>query len=152
MKKFNHVISIQVSVDSIASKLLGMMKEDEKHAELVVEGIVGTLMHKERLSPLYNAMSGHTSEVNFEIGDMIDCTDTVFDRKNDKDSSSRRTLGTVKVIGIDIYRDNPITVEYLEYLRDEETKISKKMVVLRDCSKKAMEPGIKVLGKIDLDK
>lgn len=71
MKSFNKIITVQVSVDSIAQQLLGAMSPDFKHSEMVTEAIVGTLLDRDRLGVLYNTLNGFSVKINFELGDEI---------------------------------------------------------------------------------
>jgi hypothetical protein len=71
MKLFNQTITVEVSVDSIAQQLLGAMSPEFKHSEMVAEAIVGTLLDRQAISNLYNALNGFKADINFEVGDEI---------------------------------------------------------------------------------
>jgi hypothetical protein len=74
MKKFNKVIQVEVSVDTIAEKLLETMAPDFKHREQVVEAIIGAMVEHEELhkiAPLYNALNGFSNDINFKAGDKV---------------------------------------------------------------------------------
>lgn len=81
MKKFNKEITVSVSVDSIAEHLLGTFAEDSKHREMIAETIVGTLLENDRLNDLYNSLNGYTNEINFEVGDEVECTEKQWQYK-----------------------------------------------------------------------
>ena len=74
MKQFNKVISIEVSVDSIAKRLLDTLPEDYKHRELVTEAIIGPMASNNNMHAigvLFNALGGFTNELNFQVGNVV---------------------------------------------------------------------------------
>ena len=103
LKKFNTVIKVEVSVDSIAEQLLSFMKPEEKHKELVTETIIGTLLHENRVGILYNALNGYTNEINFKEGDKIICTEIVNDYLIDNTTKTYRKIGPCTVKEKNLY-------------------------------------------------
>ena len=116
MKKFNKYVSIQVDVDSIANKLLGMFNKDEKYAEIVTESIIGNLFAKNRLSGLFNSMNGYTTDINFKEGDIVKPEMKVYGywtkESIEKDLICQGEVVTATIIAIDEYADNTLTIEY----------------------------------------
>ena len=118
MKKFNQVIEVQVSVDTIADKLCKMFSKEEKHAELVTETIIGNLLNKgtkEGISQLYNALNGYTSDIDFEVGDFIICHKKVYNNFKQEDGSFKERYEAIEeatVVDIDLYRSDKLKIEY----------------------------------------
>lgn len=116
MKKFNQVITVEVSVDSIAQQLLSTMKEDFKHSELLTEAIIASSLDKGNISYVYNSLNGFTNEIDFKIGDEIRVKDEEYTYYTEKgeivDSSVRGggfVVGVVK--DINIYKSDKLFVE-----------------------------------------
>lgn len=152
MKKFNKSIKVEVSVDSIADKLLSMFSNDEKHSELVTETIIGNMLKDNTsISQLYNAVNGYTNEIDFKVGDVINCSDTFYTYVLNGETIGRRSIviGTAVVKEIDIYSNNKLLIEIETITSDGNPTVETKNVHHTDCSK--IEP-VKVIGKIDLTK
>lgn len=143
MKKFNKTISVEVSVDTIANKLVESFKDDFKHKELVTESIIGTLLNENRLSDLYNTLNGYTNEINFEPGDIVHCTEQYSTHVlNDEGGYDRdyQKLGNVRVDEIDIHRKHGKLKVYYKYVDIKgTTQTSYKWVSHLNCSKIAIE-------------
>jgi hypothetical protein len=73
MKQFNKSIRIEISLDSIANRLLDMMKtENNPNAELVVETIIGSLQGDgQKMGMLYNSMVGWSNELAYQVGENV---------------------------------------------------------------------------------
>lgn len=120
MKSFNKTITVEVTVDSIANKLLAMMNPDEKHSDLVVETIIGSAIALPKqgdllLSNLYNSLNGYTNEIDFEIGEQVKCEYEVYTyqrTENDTYSRRNRVIGDCTIEQLDIYSDRKIKVSY----------------------------------------
>ncbi len=119
MQKFNQVITIEVSVDSIAQQLLSNLNPDFKHRELVVESLIGRMLtaDKSGISHLYNSLNGFTDDINFQVGETIvpenlSCygyweTDTEGNRKR-----SDKNIPYAQIKSIDKYADRKIEIEF----------------------------------------
>ena len=112
MKKFNKVISIEVSVDSIADRLLKEFSAESAHKEIIVEAIIGNLLNKNRLSGLFSALNGYKTEIDFTIGKIVQTTETAYDYRKNRKNNESMTIGVCKIIKIDEYADSPIQIEY----------------------------------------
>lgn len=118
MKKFNQVISVEVSVDSIAEQLLSQMNPEFKHKELVVESIIGPLLYKDNLSYLYNALNGYTNDIDFKVGEEVMCQDKIYTFTRDaatgelSEQSKYITMGIAKIVSIEPYRRKNLELEY----------------------------------------
>lgn len=142
MKEFNEVIKIEVPVDAIASKLRAMFKEDEKHADLVTEGLIGRMLafDKSGLSRLYNKMNGHVDVINFKVGEVIKPID--FSRYGywDADSvvkqnSKYGSPATAEIIEINEYSNYPIRIKFDVPSRKGIMNSETDWVSLEQCSK-----------------
>ena len=138
MKKFNETIKVEVSVDSIASKLLAMFNTEEKHAEKTTEAIIGNLLHARGLSQVYNSINGYSNDINFEVGDKVMCSSYRYTHKYDEKTtiwiSERIQIGEATIIAIDIYASNPIIVEYTTINHKGEKVIETDSVSIDRCS------------------
>lgn len=132
MQKFNEEIKISISVDMIAERLVAMFNQEEKHAEIVVETIIGCARHYPKaLSMIYNSMNGFTGDINFEIGDIIDCKSKTNIRRNPNEDESYQEIGLCEVIGIDRYASEEINIKWTSFntdgtQRDRTNTVSKK--------------------------
>ena len=115
MKKFNKIIAVQVSVDSIAEKLFNEVNEKFAHRDLLVESIIGS-SNERQLGFIYNSLNGYSNDVNYTVGQQVICTETVYDYSEMNEDGSRtevrRPLGVVTVVGVDPYAERQLTVEY----------------------------------------
>jgi len=119
MKNFSQVITVEVSVNSIANLLLDSMSPEFKHRENVVESIVGRMMNDNSLSYLYNSLNGYSTSIDFQIGDEVKCSDRfrVYGYWTPESIEQSNTVyGSVesaRVIEINEYSDKKIRIEYL---------------------------------------
>ena len=112
MKQFNKVISVEVSVDSIAKRLLDTLPEDYKHRELVAEAIIGPMVSNDlggSLGALYNSLNGFVNEINFAKDDVVDVTDGYYQSYPIVDGKILTTgknikTGLARIIEVDVYR------------------------------------------------
>lgn len=118
MKKFNQIITVEVSVDSIATQLLSTINTDEKHRELIAETVIGSLLQSSvGMSQLYNSLNGYTNEIDFQIGDNVVYQGTHYSHSINEDGtvseeSSNVPYGTVQIVAIDLYRTSKLQIEY----------------------------------------
>lgn len=120
MNKFNKIITIEVSVDSIAEQLLSNISPDFKHRELLTETIIGQALTSDKLGYVYNALNGFTNDIDFKVGDVVICEETAwkYERSNGgvdeapKYKQERRTVGQCKVIEINPYSAQKVKVEW----------------------------------------
>ena len=119
MKKFNQSISIEISVDSIADLLLNNLHPDFKHKEIVAEAIIGRMMNDNSLGYLYNSLNGYPCNIDFQVGDELssEIGFKAYGYWTPESIERNDTVhGMVKfatVVGIDIYRDNKLEIQYL---------------------------------------
>jgi hypothetical protein len=144
MKKFNKVISVEVAVDDIANQLLAAMNSEFKHKEIVVESTIGVLLNTNKLSHLYNALNGYTGEIDFKVGDMVDCNEKIYQyiatEKTDTQTKYEQQylpIGQAIVEEIDIYRDEKLKVSYRFLNSRGEMKEDTKWVSHLKCNKMA---------------
>lgn len=132
LKRFNKVINIEISVDSIAEKLMETIKEDNPHKEIIVNAIIGNLEAEGRLGQLYNSLNGWEDKLDFEVGQMVNCIDTIWDYTENDDidgviqgDSTSRPIGVAKIIEINEYSNNrqlKLEYEILTKKGDSETR------------------------------
>lgn len=141
MKKFNKTISVQVSVDSIANQLLGNINPAFAHADLLAETIIGTSLNKGTLNLLYNSLNGYTNEIDFHIGQVVDCDQMVWNCSPVEEASGetswkhvRQPMGTCTVVEIDLYADKKLRVEYPEINEKGVMRMETEWVNHQDCS------------------
>lgn len=116
MKTFNKVITIQIEANQIAQMLLENMNPEFKHAELVVEAVIGSSTDLS-LSMLYNSLNGHTPEIDFKVGDEIAPDDIRpwgfwSEDSIEKDSSVRGNVKSAVVVEIDLYSNEKLKISY----------------------------------------
>jgi hypothetical protein len=102
MKRFNKSIHIEVSIDSIAQKLLASIDSNNPHAELIVESIISPMSSHEdrvRLGKLFSALSGYREEINFYEGQHVYCSDTFYS------NGKSQEIGNCYITDVDPYRD-----------------------------------------------
>ena len=139
MKKFNKIITVEVSVDSIAEQLLATMSPDFKHRELVTEAIIGTGVDKSTLSYVYNALNGFSPEIDFKVGDMVISEHTEWMYPTEESRTKRNSvsvaIGECKVIAIDLYTKDKLKVEYVHQNIEGKTEPKTTWVNHSKCSK-----------------
>ena len=116
MKVFNKTIKVEVSVDAIANQLLQQIVDNNPHREMIVETIIQTAINNDTLNYLYNSLNGYTNEINFNIGDFVECTEHVY--QYIESEQKYISIGNCTIVEIDIYRNNKVRVEYDKYKKD----------------------------------
>lgn len=125
MKKFNKVITVEVSVDTIAEQMLANLKDDFKHRELVTETIIGSAINKGGISFIYNALNGYTNEIDFAVGNVLHCSETYYanysldDNGAVVDKGNYVEIGNCRVVEIDIWKDKKLNVEFAVICKDK---------------------------------
>lgn len=118
MKSFNQVITVQVSVDSIANQLLEAMNPEFKHRELVTEAVIGRMMNDNSLSYLYNSLNGYNNSIDFQIGDEVSSVNGFraygywTPESIEKNDTVYGSVKNGKVVEINEYADKKIKIEY----------------------------------------
>jgi len=107
MKKFNQTIKIEVSVDAIASNLRNKFDHTFPHAELLTEAIIASALDKNTISHVYNAMNGFNVGIDFEIDELVYCTEEVYV------NPGYGALGAAKVKSINQYAENNVEIEHV---------------------------------------
>jgi hypothetical protein len=104
MKKFNQVITVEISVDNIAQQLLATWnKSDFPHAEMLTETIIGTALNNETISLIYNNLNGYTNDIDFEVGQVVSCDVEISEYVNkgtEEEPDIQRVSGTMGVCAI----------------------------------------------------
>lgn len=138
MQKFNVFISVEVSVDKIAQKLLGTFPEGYQHAELLTETIIGTALDKGTIGYIHNALNGYNNDIDFKVGDVIECTKEVAQFLIEDGSDDRKRkwvkMGTAKVVDINLYTTDKLEVEYAYIAQNGEQSQEKVWVNHKTCT------------------
>jgi hypothetical protein len=117
MKKFNQVIKIEVSVDAIADQLLSNISVDFKHRDSLVEVIIGNaLQNNIAMTQMYNALNGHSNDIDFKIGEAVTCTETEW--SGDK----RQVIGCCTIININLHSAEKLEVSFINSVGKKTSK------------------------------
>lgn len=142
MKNFNEVITVEISVDSIANMLLEQINPEFKHRELLVESVVGRALSKDKatLGLLYNSLNGHKSEIDFTVGDIVKPSDLrVYGFWTPESITKKDTVyGVIEeatVIQIDVYADDKLLIAFDVPKSDGTTRKETKWVRHTTCNK-----------------
>jgi len=107
LKKYDQVIHVEVPVQAIANKLHDSFAEDFPHKAIVTEAIIGSGLSNKGISHVYNALNGYPNELDFKVGQKINCTDTFYK------GGENHTIGDAVIKEIDPYTSgNKIFVEH----------------------------------------
>jgi hypothetical protein len=141
MRKFNRNITIQVSVDLIAKNLLEQFKDDFKHKELVVETIVGRALNTDvnMLSFISNTLNGYDITIDFQVGDIV-APDDLFIYGHwggVGEKESRQQIKSATVVGINLYADSKLQLEFEVPGYDGSMKLEKQWYAHTRCAKLA---------------
>lgn len=116
MKKFNQTISVEVSVDSIAEKLWSTFDPNFAHAELLTESIIGSNLESGKLGYVYNALNGFNNDIDFQVGQTVDCKESIYSWVLDQSTGSYKreymSLGKATIVEINLYKSDKLLVEY----------------------------------------
>lgn len=116
LKTFNKVITVEVSVDMIASQMLKAMDANNPHAALIVNTVIGSSLSSGKISFIYNALNGWNDEINITIGKEYTIVGKNLDMYAPIDGEKAKFF-TVEVKNIDEYRDgNKVEVSF-SYMR-----------------------------------
>lgn len=73
MKKYDKMIVVHVSIDTIATKLHEILG-DFKHKEILIDSIIAPKIEKDQLEEIgfiYNSLNGFDHVVDFKVGDKV---------------------------------------------------------------------------------
>lgn len=142
MKSFNQVISVEVSVDSIAQELLNTISPDYAHREILVEGIIGRAISsdKQALAVIFNSLRGYTGEIDFKVGDVVVPGDLrVYAFWTPKSIEENNTVyGEIKsatIVEIDTYANEKLKISYEVPAKDGSVKTETKWYSHLRCNK-----------------
>ena len=142
MKNFNRIITIEVSVDSIAQQMLAQINPEFKHREMLVETIFGRALSEDEsaISKIYNALNGHTQELNFKVGDKIAPKDVEAwgywtAESIEKNNTVRGKITTATVKEINIHANRQILLEFEVPQKNGTVKMQNEWVYAYQCEK-----------------
>jgi hypothetical protein len=144
MRKFNQIISVAFAVDAVTTMLLEKIDKSFPHRELLVETIITPLIltgndsDMIRLGNIMSAMFGHKAELDFVVGQVVECSEKVY--KNNE----RVMIGRAVVLKVEPLKDrNHIQVEYT-YLNNKGVEesgtqwVSKESLTIKVCAETAV--------------
>lgn len=116
---FNRTISIEVDVDDIHKKLMGTFPEDYKHKEILSHAIVGSAMEYGGIGFIYNALNGYTNDVDFGIGEVVNCTskdkrEYIPSTPETKANRIMKEVGNCEIVDINLYKTNKLCVKFMQ--------------------------------------
>lgn len=159
-KMYNTTIKIEVSVDSIAQRLLDALNPEFNNKAGLVDAVIGSALEKQTLGFIYNSLVGFTNDLAIQVGQKMMCTDKTRGYKNVASEGDEQPIwkndwleiGECTVIGVNPYSNNPVTIEF-QYINDKgiptRGETSVKMYDLKDipsqvvgeiASSKTMQP------------
>lgn len=154
MKKFDKVISVEVSVDNIANKLLNTFPEDYAHRELLTETVIGTALASNKLGYVYNALHGFNNDINFEVGQVVNCTASdyfyEYNQSEEKWKQTHREIGKATIVEIDVYQDRKIKVEFDNYSHSGTPKKDYEWVYPNTCTQLIISDPLPIEDEADL--
>lgn len=118
---FNKEIQILIPVNEIYQELLKEFPEDYKHREIVAHAIIGTAEVNGGLGYIFSALRGHMPNINFAVGDMVECTARERRRRwNDGTEESPNfkhedvEVGLCEVVEINFYAPKKVKVKFIQ--------------------------------------
>jgi len=118
MKNFNQVITVEVSVNSIANLLLDSMSPEFKHRENVVESVISRMLNDGSLSYLYNSLNGYSSAIDFQVGDVVSSINGFrayaywTQESIDSDNTVHSSVYEGRIVEINEFANKKIRLEY----------------------------------------
>lgn len=141
MKKYTEVITVEVSVDSIAQQLLSNINPDFKNREILTESIIGSLLDTNKIGFIYNALHGYSNKIDFKVRDKIMCNNQCFQYNTLESKESKRgvwsKIGECVVIDINVYLNSKLKIEYQSENLDGTFRAVSLWVNHIDCSRTA---------------
>lgn len=137
MKKFNKQIQVTVEVDQIATQLLASFTDENPHKEMITETIIESMLQSGHVSLLYNNLNGWTNELNFKVGQQVNCTEQsyFYDEASTvgldltiKYEQKYRKIGSCSIREINVFRSDDVLVEYDNHKKDGTYELSNRWV------------------------
>lgn len=152
LPKFNKVITIEVNVDDIHKRLMDQFPEDYKHKEILSHAIIGSAIEFGGINHIYNALNGFPTEVDFQVGERIWCSENerrenIYELRYSDDSESDlpkriykecvdKEIGECEIIEINVYARDKIKVKFTQDAwRKDSTEEKTAWVNHKNCDK-----------------
>lgn len=137
---FNQTISIEVDVDSIHQKLMETFPEDYKHKEILSHAIVGSAMEHGGIGFIYNAMNGYTNDVDFKVGELVNCTSQVKreyipSTPETKANRIMKEVGNCEIVDINLYKTDKLCVKFMQHNYEGQSEEVTRWVNHKTCTK-----------------
>ena len=163
LPKFEEVIKIEVEASMIFDKLHASFGQF-KHADILAHAIVGNALDKGGIDYIYNALNGMDNFIDFNVGDIINCTEKDRNERYDANQETedgklivdapdkedhlyspkwawrKVEIGECKVIAVNLYTRDKLKIEFMgynSYGRDKDTEtIQCELVNHKNCTRK----------------
>lgn len=151
---FTEVIKIEVEVSDIFNRLRDEFPSDYKHRDLVCHAIIGTAVKSQTVGYIYNALNGYSPIIDFQVGDMVVCTEEERYERYDANLEGETvssleeeykpnwklrevTIGVCEVVEIDLYSPRKLKVRFTQDSRwkDDKKEETEKWVSHKNCTK-----------------
>ncbi|HEY4065164.1 MAG TPA: hypothetical protein VGM30_24850 [Puia sp.] len=113
MKKFNKIITMEVSVDRVAEKLLKSIDPSSPHAELIAETTIGILVERGGIGYLLDSLNGWKEEIDIKEGTIylingkhLELHGFDTDKNMEENKLTRESLFEVEALQVSEFRDN----------------------------------------------
>lgn len=107
MKKFNKVVSVDMSADSVAKMFLDSQAFLFDNKETFIECIVGTAIEKGTLGTIIMGFMGTVPECPLHVGQEVWCSNSIWDYYTDNSRESghseSRDVGFATIVGVNPY-------------------------------------------------
>lgn len=125
--RFDGSIQIEVSINSIFDKMIQALDPQNSVGNFnLAHAIIGSAVESGKIHYIYNALHGFNNDIEFEIGDIIECSqEEAYEWYNKNEGKSdgeivypvemksrQVKIGRCKVVGINIYAQSKLTVEW----------------------------------------
>jgi len=116
MKKFNKVVSVDMSADSVAKMFLDSQAFLFENKETFIEAIVGTAIEKGTLGTIIMGFMGTSPTCKYPVTTEVICNGYTYDYSTiesiENNDSVRRVIGIATIIDADPYADKCYHIEY----------------------------------------
>ena len=122
MKKFNKVVSVDMSADVIAEMFLNSQAFLFENKEAFIETVIGTCLEKGTLGTVLGGFLGVVPKCHFELDTVVYCTAQTYDystkESQENNDSVSREIGEATIIGLNPYAYECYQILYVKYKSD----------------------------------
>lgn len=132
MKKFNKVVSVDMSADSVAKMFLDSQAFLFDNKETFIECIVGTAIEKGTLGTIIMGFMGTVPECQLMVGQDVWCNNSVWDyhTENSRElgNSESRDVGFATIVDVNPYARECYQIQFTKTKSSGDTYLSKDWV------------------------